>query len=316
MNPLHWRQGTANRGRWVERAHRWLRLAAGRVDHEGPVPAAFPNGHFYSPVPNVTELESRAPSLFAPREAMPGIDLDPAGHEALIAAAMPLAREFDPPTTADGGELEATRYFSGNSQFAGLDALALFALLRHWRPRRIVEVGSGFSTLLIAEVNRRFLGGSVHVTCIEPYPRPFLRAGLPGVATVRVEAVQDTPMALFAALEAGDVLFIDSSHVAKTGSDVVHLLLDVVPTLAPGVRVHVHDVFLPDDYPSAWSIAENRSWNEQYLLRALLTDSPRYHVLFAAHHAARTHHGALRQALGLAEGAPLPSGGSFWFERR
>jgi hypothetical protein len=314
--PPHWRLESTTRARLVSRVVRWLRLSTGRLDHAGPVPSVFPNGHFYSPVPNVADLEARAAHLFVPREAMPGIDLESAGHAALIAAALPLAREFDFPTVDPGGELGATRYFSGNSQFTGLDALALFALLRHWRPRRLIEVGSGFSTLLIAEVNLRFLGGGVHVTCIDPYPRPFLRGTPQGIAEVRVEAVQDTPVSLFTELRAGDVLFIDSSHVAKTGSDVVHLLLDVVPRLAPGVRIHVHDVFLPDDYPRAWSVEENRGWNEQYLLQALLTDSPRYRVLFASHHAARRHAEALRAALGVSHLDPLPTGGSFWFECR
>jgi hypothetical protein len=94
------------------------------------------------------------------------------------------------------------------------------------------------------------------------------------------------------------------------------LLLDVVPRLRAGVRVHVHDVFLPDEYPEDWALRQNRGWNEQYLLRALLTDSPAYRVVFAAHYAARRYAAALRVALDWPSTQPLPSGGSFWFERR
>src|SRR3546814_6818116 len=105
-----------------------------------------------------------------------------------------------------------------NSQFGEADARALFALLRHWQPQRLIEVGSGYSTLLAADINRRFLDGAMRITAIEPYPRPFLRS-LEGLHALRVERVQDTPASVFAELSSGDVLFIDSSHVLKTGSE-------------------------------------------------------------------------------------------------
>jgi predicted O-methyltransferase YrrM len=317
MGRLHWTRGTGRTRRSpLEAVLRTMRLALGRDDHEGPVPAAFPNGHFYSPVPNAAQLEASGPTLFAERATLPGLDFDDAGQLALIAAALPLAREFDYPDGAGPtAELDAATYFRSNSQFGGLDALALFALLRHWRPDRIIEVGSGFSTLLMADVKRRFLNGRGHITCIEPYPRPLLERGIDGVDELVVGAVQDVPFDRFEALKHGDLLFIDSSHVAKTGSDVVHLLLDVLPRLAPGVLVHVHDIFLPDEYPRAWAIDENRGWNEQYLLRALLTHSNAFRVRFAAHYATRRFPGALRDALALNEGEPLPGGGSFWIER-
>ena len=117
-------------------------------------------------------------------------------------------------------------------------------LLRAWRPSRIIEVGSGYSTLLIADVARRFLDGTTRITAIEPYPRPFLAK----IGVELIEArVQDVPPAVFDVLERGDVLFIDSSHVAKTCSDVNHLFFEILPRLKPGVRIHVHDVFLPAD---------------------------------------------------------------------
>src|SRR3546814_5976516 len=109
----------------------------------------------------------------------------------------------------------------------------------------------------------------MRITAIEPYPRPFLRS-LEGLHALRVERVQDTPASVFAELSSGDVLFIDSSHVLKTGSDLVHLFTTVLPTLQQGVRIHVHDVFLPDDYPPQWVLDENRSWNEQYALQSML----------------------------------------------
>jgi hypothetical protein len=157
------------------------------------------------------------------------------------------------------------------------------------------------STLLAADVNVRALGGAMELTCIEPYPRPFLTSGdgLPGVARLLRERVERVGLEPFLQLEAGDVLFVDSSHVAKTGSDVNFLVFEVLPRLRPGVRIHVHDVHLPHEYLKEWVIGENRSRNEQYVVRALLMFSTAFDV-----------RAALAHPRGLAYG-----GGSLWIER-
>jgi len=131
-----------------------------------------------------------------------------------------------------------------------------------------------------------------------------------GVARLLARPVQEVGLAPFLALEAGDVLFIDSSHVAKTGSDVNFLYFEVLPRLAAGVVVHVHDVFLPDEYPPEWVLDEGRSWNEQYLLRALLMHSRAFRVLFGCHAASRLFPELVSEVFGGALG-----GGSFWIER-
>ncbi|MEO8801981.1 MAG: hypothetical protein ABI304_11880, partial [Rudaea sp.] len=118
----------------------------------------------------------------------------------------------------------------------------------------------------------------------------------------------------FTALESGDVLFIDSSHVAKTGSDVNYLYFEVLPRLAPGVRVHIHDIFLPHDYPREWVLDENRSWNEQYLLRALLMHSKGFRVIFGCSYAFWRFPELVRTALAHPNGHAF-AGGSFWIER-
>jgi hypothetical protein len=178
----------------------------------------------------------------------------------------------------------------------------------------MIEVGSGFSTLLAADVNRRFLDSSMEITCIEPFPRPFLRNGVPGVTRLLEAKVQDIPLHEFAALEAGDILFIDSSHVAKTGSDVNFLYFEVLPRLAHGVRVHIHDIFLPHDYLRSWVVDENRSWNEQYLLRALLMYSRAFRVVFGCSYAFWRFPELVRTALAHPLGHAF-AGGSFWIER-
>jgi hypothetical protein len=271
-----------------------------------------PLGHFYSPVGDSDALAAERARLWPTDAVCPGIDFEPAAQSQLLRDVFPaLLAGFDYP--AQAGEDER-RYPLHNSQFSEADARALFALLRHWRPRRLIEVGSGYSTLLAADINRRFLGGTLRITAIEPYPRAFLHQ-LDGLHALRVERVQDTPASVFAELERGDVLFIDSSHVLKTGSDLVHLLTRVLPTLASGVRVHVHDVFLPDDYPPQWVIDENRSWNEQYALQAILAGNPRYRVLYGTQYALTRLAAEASAAFGTLAGQAY-AGGSFWIEVR
>ncbi|MCB1553003.1 MAG: class I SAM-dependent methyltransferase [Xanthomonadales bacterium] len=218
------------------------------------------------------------------------------------------------PEPEDAADLDV--FYTRNSQFSWLDSRTLFVLLNEWAPKRMVEVGSGYSTLLSADVNRRFLGGAMALTCIEPYPRPFLarEGGLPGVTRLLQERVELVGMEPFLALQRGDILFIDSSHVAKTGSDVNFLFFEVLPRLAPGVRIHIHDIHLPHEYPPEWVIAENRSWNEQYLVRALLMYSTAFRVLFGCRYAIDRFPDLVRDALALPNGRAF-GGGSLWIER-
>jgi len=273
--------------------------------------AAHPGGHFYSPVVDPAEASANAARLWPePPAAVAGIDFDDAAHVHVLETLFPrFYGDFD---YAEHGapDEELSAYYYRNSQFGWLDARALFVLLRAWRPARIVEVGSGYSTLLMDDIVRRFLGGACKITAIEPYPRPFL-AKL-GVELVEAK-VQDVAPSLFETLERGDVLFVDSSHVAKTGSDVNHLVFEILPRLKPGVRIHIHDVFLPAEYPKDWVIGENRSWNEQYVVRALLMYSTRLRVVFGAAHAYFRHRDALARALGVASEA-VYGGGSLWLE--
>ena len=220
----------------------------------------------------------------------------------------PLLQAFDYPDYA----VDAGSYHLQNPQFGHADARALFALLRHWRPRHMVEVGSGYSTILAADINRRFLDNSLQLTAIEPFPRDLLH-DLPGLHSLRIERVQDTPAHVFAALESGDVLFIDSSHVLKTGSDLVHLLTQVLPCLASGVHVHFHDLFLPDDYPPQWVIDENRSWNEQYAVQAMLASNSRYRVVYGTQYALTRLPHVSHVAFGSLAGQAY-AGGSFWID--
>jgi hypothetical protein len=282
------------------------------ADIDASIHTSHPNGHFYSPVVDPSQLDHS--KLWPPHPEVMGIDFNEASHETILREVFPRwMPDYDYPELLDETP-ELAQFFTRNSQFSWLDSRALFVLLREWKPRRLIEIGSGFSTLLAADVNRRFLDGSLEITCCEPYPREFLRHGIDGVTRLIEDKVQNVAVEEFAALERGDILFIDSSHVAKTGSDVNYLYFEVLPRLATGVRIHIHDILLPHEYPREWVIDENRSWNEQYLVRALLMFSSGFRVVFGCNFAYSRFPDLVRQALALPSGRAF-GGGSFWIER-
>lgn len=231
-------------------------------------PPWVPPGHFYSPLTAATDVRRAVAWKRTPgRDRVPGVEL----HEAeQVALATSLAEELGQP-------FDGPRYTPSNSMFGPADAAVYRSMLRHQRPRRVMEIGSGFSTALALDT----VDYPVELTCVEPYPDRLLGLLRPG-DTDRLKLlrspVQDVPLETYAKLESGDLLFIDSTHVAKAGSDVLWLFLQVLPRLAPGVVVHVHDVFWPFDYPDDW-LREGRDWTENYLLHAFLVGNSGYEIL-------------------------------------
>ena len=275
----------------------------------------FPPGHFYSPIVDTKELIGRNEELWpniTPRTI--GIDFNEANHRFVLETEFPRFMPDYNYFEKEDEVLNSFDFFTQNSQFSWLDSRTAFVLLRSWKPKRIIEVGSGFSSLLMADINRRFWNKDCNITCVEPYPRPFLLSAVPGLGEVIVKKVQDVELSVFEELERGDVLFIDSSHVSKTGSDVNYLFFEVLPRLKSGVRVHIHDIFLPNEYLRQWVIDENRSWNEQYLLRALLMYSTAFRVLFGNSYAFAELPNLVQQALAHPKRNAF-GGGSFWIER-
>jgi hypothetical protein len=240
----------------------------------------YPNGHFYSRVIDPAEVEAAANRIWPSQPEVRGVDFNHAGHQDLLRDVFPrYIGDYDYPATLPEAA-EPLTFFDRNPAFAWLDSRALFVLPRHWRPRHVIEVGSGHSTLLMADVNRRFLGGGTEIRCIEPYPPAFLATLPAGIAELIASRVQDVPLETFDILAPGDVLFIDSSHVSKTGSDVNHLMFEVLPRLPAGVHIHFHDIFLPFDYPRDWVLKLGLYWNEQYMVRAMLTLTRGFRVTF------------------------------------
>ncbi|MFM8337138.1 MAG: class I SAM-dependent methyltransferase [Opitutaceae bacterium] len=269
----------------------------------------FPPGHFYSPLPSREETaEAFARGGFGP--PFGGVDLNEAGQqERLERLAGWYAEQPFPEEPAPG-----RRFHLANPSYGHFDAIMLYSMLREARPRRIIEVGSGFSSAAMLDLNDRVLGGAVHFTFIDPDMRrlrPLLREGDSGRVTLIERRVQEVPLETFATLGAGDVLFIDSSHVSKIGSDVNRLYFDVLPALAPGVLIHIHDVAGNLEYPREW-FDEGRAWNEQYLLRAFLMHNAAYRIELFTGWLFNTRHAWFRERMPL---CARGGGGQLWLRK-
>jgi predicted O-methyltransferase YrrM len=269
----------------------------------------FPPGHFYSPLPSREETaEAFARGGFGP--PFPAIDLNEAGQ----AARLERFAAFYPDQPFPEAKTEGKRFFLENPSYGHFDAIMLWCMLREARPRRIVEVGSGFSSAAMLDLNDGPLGGGVQFTFIDPDMkrlRPLLRPDDERRTTLIEKRVQDVPLDVFQTLAENDVLFIDSSHVSKIGSDVNRLYFDVLPVLAPGVLIHIHDVAGNLEYPREW-LDEGRAWNEQYLLRAFLMNNRDYRIELFTGWLFNTRHAWFREKMPL---CARGGGGQLWLRK-
>ena len=181
------------------------------------------------------------------------------------------------------------RYFTDNQWFPASDAFTLSGIIQKEKPRRIIEVGSGFSSAVMLDTLEH-TGATARLTFIEPDPerlQSLLNTHDAGLTTIHAQIVQEIPPEFFDQLEAQDLLFIDSSHVSKVGSDVSYIFLRILPRLKPGVIVHFHDVFYPYTYPDVW-IREGKAWNESLFLRAFLIGNPHFQIMAFNSYAGQT----------------------------
>jgi hypothetical protein len=180
--------------------------------------------------------------------------------------------------------VDLTTPFYDNLAFHRADAQVLHSMIRHLRPKRVIEIGSGETSRFVARAlhinSEDGPAKSGDLTCVEPYESPWLESL--GVQVIRSK-VEDLPIPFFTKLEPSDILFIDSSHVIRPGGDVLYLFNEVLPALAAGVVVHVHDVFTPRHYPHSW-IEKRWLWDEQYLVEALLAGGDWLKVLLTVNH--------------------------------
>jgi hypothetical protein len=247
--------------------------------------------HFYWPVPDVEDLARREWPIYA---APPGCNFR-------LRNQVELARHFAKtyvPELEWNSNPTSNSYHYNNGYFESCDAEVAYCMVREWKPRRIIEIGSGFSTRAIAHAlraNREHDGVAGELITVDPNPERLPENGLGDVVTVVAERVQNLDISLFEMLRTDDMLFIDSSHVVSVGSDVVREYLQILPRVNPGVLVHLHDIFLPSDYPRTAVIDNLWFWSEQYLLQAFLSFNPEFEVLWSASAMQLSHARTLEQ---------------------
>jgi predicted O-methyltransferase YrrM len=238
-------------------------------------------GHYYSPIPNLAEIELKQDRIFGQHpSSLHGIDLRKAQQLELLNDFATLYAEI--PFDFFARNEKGLRYQAPGAWYRYSDVVFLYSILRRFRPQRIVEVGSGFSSAVMMDVNDLFLDGRTELTFIEPFPdrlNQMLRPADRQKCAVVKDFIQNVDLSIFRQLDANDVLFIDTSHVSKVGSDVNHLIFEILPVLRPGVLIHFHDIFYPFEMPREWVLATKLFWNENYLLRAFLTGNKEYEIV-------------------------------------
>ena len=279
---------------------KWFRFWEEKGFHVTPV-------HFYGPIPDSQSLDE---NLWKRTSELAGVDLNPAMQLHLLREVFPVFKAEYEQIPLDS-PLNGNGFYLRNGRFEGIDPMIAYGVIRHFKPRQIIEVGGGYSTLLLAQAARE--NGNTSLLTVEPYPEDFLTERARGLVSVIQKKVEDLDLSYFTRLEAGDCLFIDSSHAVRIGGDVNFLFLEVLPRLKPGVIVHIHDIFLPFEYPREWVIERRRFWSEQYLLQAFLAFNSEFEVLVSSGYLNAYHLEELKATFPLFE--PW-GGGSFWMRRK
>jgi hypothetical protein len=270
-----------------------------------------PPGHFYSPIPDLDYTrEHRGDLLSQARTFCPGVELAEQQQVDLIRE---LAAYYDEVPFSEKKQ-NGARYYFDNPYLGHGSSIVLYSMMRHFHPKRIVEVGSGFSSAAMLDVNDRFFDGGIRFTFVEPYPDRLLSLLSERDKqrhNICSDIVQNVSLDMFSELESNDILFIDSSHVAKVGSDVGYLLGEVLPILQKGVIVHIHDIYWPFEYPDNW-VLEGKAWNEAYMVKSFLQFNSCFEILLFNSYLATHHQQLMRECLPLF----LPDGGSgLWLRK-
>lgn len=240
--------------------------------------SCYPSGHFYSPISSLEQIAKNEDIIFKkPEDFIYGINLNLQGQLNLLNQLESYYKFFP------YNESQSTnfRYHLDNDYFSSKDAVLLFCLLKHLNPKKIIEVGSGFSSALMLDTCT-----NTELTFIEPNPQRLISLLRPTDETaseILTKQIQRVELSRFKELNENDILFIDSSHISKTGSDVNFIIFEILPILKKGVLVHFHDVFYPFEYPKKW-IVEGRNWNEDYILRAFLMYNEHFEIELFNHY--------------------------------
>lgn len=290
------------------RIHNALRLSEGPAER-----LSTPPGHYYSPIPALSDLIAHADRVWPspPPRTLAAIDLNEQ-HQLEVLAEL---AAFYPEQPWSDEKQEGLRYYFQNPMYSYADALYLYGMLRKVRPQRLIEVGSGYTSSVTLDTNDRFLGGQMQCTFIDPEPQrlySLLTEEDHKRTTIIPHQVQDVPLSTFEPLGANDILFIDSSHVSKADSDVNYLFLEVLPRLASGVWIHIHDVFYPLEYPRDW-LEDGRHYNEDYLLRAFLMYNHAFTMELFGSYIYTFHADEMKRLMPLTLNNP---GASLWLRKR
>ncbi|MGZ4881164.1 MAG: class I SAM-dependent methyltransferase [Halobacteriota archaeon] len=273
-------------------------------------------GHYYSPIPNLSDLNDHSWSDYSD---LVSLNLDEKKQLELLASFVSdYKNEYELFPREETPIVH--QYYVNNGFFACVDAEMLYCMIRRFKPQRIIEVGSGLSTRLIVQSIQKNEDEDAHHNCryavIDPFPSTTVQEGFPGFSSEQLlrQKAQHIPLSTFSTLSENDVLFIDSSHVLKTGSDVTYVYLEVLPRLRRGVIIHFHDIFLPAEYPKEWVCDSHVFFNEQYLLQAFLAFNNSFEVLWAGRYMHLRHPAELEEAFSSYQpSAYWPS--SFWVRK-
>lgn len=236
-------------------------------------------GHYYSPIPNLDEIRERRNTIFGQKE-IKGIDLRKEAQFEWLQKFSGYYKEL--PYDFTGNSDSGTRYQVSGDWYKYSDAIMLYSVMRHFRPSKIIEVGSGYSSAVMLDTAERFLDPKPTITFIDPYPERLLSLlNEEDKKNNRIikSKIQDVDPGIFTELGNNDILFIDSSHVSKAGSDLNHILFEILPVLNKGVLVHFHDIFYPFEMPENWVVEKKWFWNENYILRAYLTGNRDFEII-------------------------------------
>jgi predicted O-methyltransferase YrrM len=282
-----------------------------RLQKEVNKQGAFPAGHYYSPIPAMDEVLEYFKSRKPLNPDLIDVNLNAKSQFELLNEYSEFYKDLPFLEKPEPG----CRYYYDNNWFSYSDAIFLFGFLRKHKPKRIIEVGSGFSSAVILDTVDGFFSHRPQITFIDPDPNrlnSLLRKDDKGRVEVLEKKIQEVPSELFSSLESGDFLFIDSSHAVKCGSDVQLLMFEILPLLPPGVFVHFHDVFYPFEYP-AYVIERGNYWNENYFLRAFLSYNHEWSTYFFNDYVASSFNDFIKDKMPL---CTRNSGGSLYIQRK
>jgi len=271
---------------------------------------AYPAGHYYSTIPSKEEVLDYVNSRTTPANDILGIELNEKIQRELLNDYINFYQDLPFPEKQTAGQ----RYYYDNKYFSYADAIFLYSFLRKHAPNRIIEIGSGYSSAVILDTIDSCFDHRPELTFIEPTPKRLLslfRDGDSEQVKLIEKKIQDVPLEDLLKLESGDLLFIDSSHVVKCGSDLQFLLFEILPRLQSGVFVHFHDVFYPFDYPTDW-LTKGRYWNENYFLRAFLSHNSEWSIRFFNDYAYFMFSDVINEKMPLCAKNP---GGSLYIQR-